>query len=196
VFVAAFLGVGPLGIYRVAFDLAMEPLVAIGDVVARSATPTLRLLARSGERLSATFAYSVRLTLLWVAPLAVLTFVLAPWLLEFAKDASFVTAAPVTRVLIVAALLRVVLGLYTPLAQAMGRPGLALRSSAELLVLLAIALPVCLFTLGQTFSLASAGVAWCVALVPALMLAEARFRRLIAKVQAPGAGVVVSASKA
>ena len=182
VFVAALLGVGPLGIYRVAFDLAMEPVVAIGDVVARSATPTLRLLARSSERLSATFAYSVRLTLLSVAPLAIITFLLAPTLLEYAKDASFVTAAPVARVLIVAALLRVILGLYTPLAQALGRPGLALRTSAELLVLLAIALPVCLITLGHTFSLASAGVAWCVALLPTLLLADTRFRRLIAEV--------------
>ena len=181
-FVAALLGVGPLGIYRVAFDLAMEPVVAIGDVVARSATPTLRLLARSSERLSATFAYSVRLTLLSVAPLAIITFLLAPTLLEYAKDASFVTAAPVARVLIVAALLRVILGLYTPLAQALGRPGLALRTSAELLVLLAIALPVCLITLGHTFSLASAGVAWCVALLPTLLLADTRFRRLIAEV--------------
>jgi O-antigen/teichoic acid export membrane protein len=182
VFVAALLGVGPLGIYRVAFDLAMEPVVAIGDVVARSATPTLRLLARSSERLSATFAYSVRLTLLSVAPLALIVFVLAPTLLEYAKDASFVTAAPVARVLIVAALLRVILGLYTPLAQALGRPGLALRTSAELLVMLAIALPVCLLTLGHTFSLASAGVAWCAALLPTLLLADQRFRRLIAKV--------------
>ena len=188
VFVAALLGVGPLGIYRVAFDLAMEPLVAIGDVVARSATPTLRLLARSSERLSATFAYSVRLTLLSVAPLAVITFAFAPTLLEYAKDASFVTAAPVARVLIVAALLRVVLGLYTPLAQALGRPGLALRTSAELLVALAIALPVCLLTLGHTFSLVSAGVAWCVALLPTLLLADTRFRRLIAS-QAPRAAV-------
>jgi O-antigen/teichoic acid export membrane protein len=187
VFVAALLGVGPLGIYRVAFDLAMEPLVAIGDVVAKSATPTLRLLARSGERLSATFAYSVRLTLLSVAPLAVITFLFAPTLLEYAKDASFVTAAPVARVLIIAALLRVILGLYTPLAQALGRPGLALRTSAELLVALAIALPVCLLTLGQTFSLASAGVAWCLALLPTLFVADTRFRRLIA--EAPRAAV-------
>jgi O-antigen/teichoic acid export membrane protein len=187
VFVAVLLGVGPLGIYRVAFDLAMEPLVAIGDVVARSATPTLRLLARSGERLSATFAYSVRLTLLSVAPLAVITFLFAPTLLEYAKDASFVTAAPVARVLIVAALLRVILGLYTPLAQALGRPGLALRTSAELLVSLAIALPVCLLTLGHTFSLSAAGVAWCLALLPTLFVADTRFRRLIA--QAPRAAV-------
>ena len=92
------------------------------------------------------------------------------------------------RVLIVAALLRVVLGLYTPLAQALGRPGLALRTSAELLVALAIALPVCLLTLGHTFSLVSAGVAWCVALLPTLLLADTRFRRLIAS-QAPRAAV-------
>ena len=46
----------------------------------------------------------------------------------------------------------------------------------------ASSLPVCLITLGHTFSLASAGVAWCVALLPTLLLADTRFRRLIAEV--------------
>ena len=52
-FVASFLGLKALGLYRVAFDLAMEPVVAIGDVIAKSAAPTLTRLARARGRGSA-----------------------------------------------------------------------------------------------------------------------------------------------
>ena len=97
VFVATWLGLHALGLYRVAFDLAMEPVVAMGDVVAKSATPTLRRLARAPERLAETFAYSVRLTLSISSPLALGTFWFAPTLLALTKDGAFVSATSATR---------------------------------------------------------------------------------------------------
>jgi O-antigen/teichoic acid export membrane protein len=184
IFVGAFLGVAPLGLYRVAFDLAMEPVVATGEVVARSATPTLRKLARSRDRLSAAFDYSVKLSLALALPLAVATFLFAPRLLELARDQTFIEASSATRWLVVAAVLRVLLGLYTPLALAIGRPKLALRASFELFALLTFALLLCVWTLGSSLSIASAGVAWCAAVALSLVITRLRFRSALELVPA------------
>ncbi len=178
-FVGAFLGLTPLGLYRVAFDLAMEPVTAAGEVVARSATPTLRKLARSPRDLRAGFNYAVKLTLAIALPLALAVFVWAPRLLELLKDASFAPAASATRWLVIAAVMRVMLGLYTPLAMALGRPVLSLRSNFDLLLLLSLALAFCVGALGGTLSIASAGVAWCAALTLALALTRLRFREAL-----------------
>jgi O-antigen/teichoic acid export membrane protein len=176
-FVSRWFGLEALGLYRVAFDLAMAPLLAIGDVVARSAAPTLRRLLREPGRLRETFAYAVKLALLVCSPVAALTCALAPMLLSLARDPSFEAAAPTARVLVFAALLLVVFSLYTPLAQALGHPELGLWSNLELFVLLASSLWLCLTLLGPFFSISSAAVAWCVALTAALVLTRQRFRR-------------------
>lgn len=175
-FVGAFLGMAALGLYRVAFDLAMEPVVAAGEIVARSATPTLRRLARSPAELQKGFNFAVTLVLATALPLALLVFALAPRLLELLKDASFAGAASATRWLVIASVMRVLLGLYTPLAVAIGRPGLSLRSSAELLVLLSGALALCIGALGGALSIASAGIAWCAALGFSLAITRLRFQ--------------------
>ena len=103
-------------------------------------------------------------------------FVLAPTLLTWTRDQSFSAASTAARWLVVAALLRVVLGLYTPLAQALGRPRLALYTGLELFLLLAASLFVCLTVFSGPLSIAAAGVAWCFALTATLLLARAHFR--------------------
>jgi O-antigen/teichoic acid export membrane protein len=178
-FVGAFLGVVPLGLYRVAFDLAMEPAIAMGDVIARSAAPTLRKLASSREQLKGAFAYAIKLSLGIAVPLAVATFYFAPQLLELIKDTSYVEASTATRWLAVAAVLRVLLGLYTPLAVAIGKPGLALRANLDQFALLSFALLLCVGALGSSLSIASAGVAWCAALTLTLVITRARFRNVL-----------------
>jgi len=184
-FVGAFLGMAPLGLYRVAFDLAMEPVVATGDVVARSATPTLRKLARSQDRLRSAFDYAMKLTLALALPLAAATFLFAPRLLELARDSAFTEASSATRWLVIAAVLRVLFGLYTPLAVAVGRPKLALRASLELFALLTVALLLCVWKLGSSLSIASAGVAWCAAVALALVITRIRFRSVLEPLPAP-----------
>jgi O-antigen/teichoic acid export membrane protein len=178
-FVGALLGMAPLGLYRVAFDLAMEPVIATGDVVARSATPTLRRLAGSSSALKGAFDYSIKLTLLTALPLALVVFVAAPSLLALVKDASFVPAASATRWLVVASIMRVLIGLYTPLGMALGRPGLSLRTSLEMLLMLSASLAICIWILGDALSIASAGVAWCAAGALSLSLTRLRFRAVL-----------------
>jgi O-antigen/teichoic acid export membrane protein len=178
-FVSRWFGLEALGLYRVAYDLAMGPLLAVGDVIARSAAPTLRRLLREPHQLRATFLYSVRLALLVSLPIAVFTASLAPLLLSLAKDPSFVAAAPAARVLVGAAVLLVIFGLFSPLAQALGHPELGLWSNLELFVLLATSLWLCLSLLGPFLSIGAAAVAWCMALCAALLLTQHRFRRAV-----------------
>lgn len=178
-FVSRWFGIDALGLYRVAFDLAVAPMVAVGDVVARSAAPTLRRLLRDPKRLRETFGYAVKLCILICLPLAVFVATMAPALLTLAKDPSFVAAAPVARVLVFAALLLVVFGLFGPLAQAVGHPELGLWSNLELFVLLATSLWVCLSLFGPFMSITSAGIAWCLALTTSLTLTGHRFLKLV-----------------
>lgn len=178
-FVSRWFGITALGLYRVAFDLAVAPMIAIGDVIARSAAPTLRRLLRDPVRLRETFYYAVKLSVLICLPLAVFIATMAPALLTLAKDPTFVAAAPTARVLVAAALLLVVFGLFGPLAQAVGHPELGLWSNLELFVLLATSLWVCLSLFGPFLSVTSAGIAWCVALTSSLVLTRHRFLKLV-----------------
>lgn len=180
-FVSRWFGIEALGLYRVAFDLAVGPLVAIGEVIARSAAPTLRRLLRDPKSLNATFAYSVKLAILVCLPIAAFVAAMAPALLTLAKDPTFVAAAPAARLLVLAGLLLVVFGLYGPLAQAIGHPELGLWSNLELFVLLATSLWVCLSLFGPFLSISSAAIAWCVALCTALLLTRHRFQRALAR---------------
>ncbi|HEX6240319.1 MAG TPA: oligosaccharide flippase family protein [Polyangiales bacterium] len=175
-FVGAFMGMEALGLYRVAFDLAMEPVGAVGEVVARGAAATLRKLAHSPAALQQGFKRATGLVLASALPIGAIVFALAPSLLALLKDASFAPAASAARWLVVAAVLRALLGLYTPLAMAIGRPGLSLRSSLEMLVLLSSALALSLTALGRVLSIAAAGLAWCAALGVSLALTRLRFR--------------------
>ncbi|MFT3922766.1 MAG: oligosaccharide flippase family protein [Myxococcales bacterium] len=183
-FVSRWFGLEALGLYRVAFDLAVAPLVAIGDVIARSAAPTLRRLIRDPKGLSSTFEYSVKLATLVCLPIAGFVASLAPLLLTWAKDPTFVAAAPAARLLVLAGLLLVVFGLYGPLAQAIGNPELGLWSNLELFVLLATSLWVCLSLFGPFLSISAAAIAWCVALCTALLLTRHRFRRVLSQKRA------------
>jgi O-antigen/teichoic acid export membrane protein len=178
-FVSRWFGLEALGLYRVAFDLAMGPLLAVGDVIARSAAPTLRRLLREPRQLKATFMYAIRLALIVSIPIAVFTAALAPVLLSLAKDPSFAAAAPAARVLVPAAVLLVIFGLFSPLAQALGHPELGLWSNLELFVLLATSLWLCLSLFGPFLSIGAAAVAWCMALCAALLLTQHRFRRAV-----------------
>jgi O-antigen/teichoic acid export membrane protein len=180
-FVGRWFGIAALGLYRVAFDLAVAPSLAIGDVIARSAAPTLRRLLREPAKLRATFRYAVRLALLVCLPVAAFTAAMAPDLLTLAKDPSFVAAAPTARILVLAALLMVVFGLYGPLAQAIAHPELGLWSNLELFVLLATSLWACLSLFGPFLSIGAVAIAWCVALIAALLSTRHRFQRALAQ---------------
>ncbi len=134
-----FYGATPLAIYRVAFDVAMEPAIAVGTLVNRTALPVFARVAALKDQLAQALSWSVeRLTAL-VAPLAAGLFLAAGPLTALLHDEqgnSYAAAELPLKLLAAAAFLRVILQLLTPLMMASGRPGSAAGLSATALLLL------------------------------------------------------------
>ncbi len=66
-----FYGAPALAVYRVAFDVAMEPAMAVGTLVNRTALPVLARVSAAHGDLTQVLAWSLRKTAALVAPLAV-----------------------------------------------------------------------------------------------------------------------------
>jgi O-antigen/teichoic acid export membrane protein len=134
-----FYGAAPLAVYRIAFDVAMEPAMAVGTLVNRTALPVFARVAAVKDQLTQSLSWSVgRLTAL-VAPLAAGLFLAAGPLTALLHDEqgnSYAAAALPLKLLAAAAFLRVLLQLLTPLMMASGRPGSAAGLSATALLLL------------------------------------------------------------
>ena len=135
-----FYGAVSLATYRLAFDVAMEPPLAVSTVVNRASLPVLAREAAAGGELTAILAWSLRKVATLVMPLLVgLVFAAAPLtaLLHDAAGHPYTAAGGPLAILAAAALLRV---LFQPLSTALvgaGRPGMAARLSLATLLGLA-----------------------------------------------------------
>lgn len=134
-----FWGAAPLAIYRVAFDIAMEPAIAVGTLINRTALPVFARVASVRTELAQSLGWSVgRLTTL-VAPLSAGLILAAGPLTALLHDEqgnSYAAAALPLKLLAGAAFLRVISQLLMPLLLASNRPGTAAGLSASTLLLL------------------------------------------------------------
>ncbi|WP_419730465.1 oligosaccharide flippase family protein [Lichenicola sp.] len=134
-----FYGASSLAIYRVAFDVAMEPAMAVGTLVNRTTLPVFARVAASGGQLVEILAWSLRRIVGLVAPLLAALFLVAGPLMSLLHDGqghSYAAAATPLKLLAIAALLRVVLQLLATMMMGSGRPGTVARLSAMTLLLL------------------------------------------------------------
>lgn len=134
-----FYGPAQLAIYRVAFDIAMEPALAIGALVNRTALPVFARVAQLRRQLSDALIWSFRRVTLLAAPLAAALVLVAGPLTQLLHDSqghSYSEAALPLKLLAVAAFLRSVAELIYPLLLATGYPGTAMRLSAATLLTL------------------------------------------------------------
>jgi O-antigen/teichoic acid export membrane protein len=145
-------------VYRVAFDVAMEPAMAVGTVVNRTALPVLARVSAVRDQLAQSLAWSLRRLAMLVAPLMVGLILVADPLMGLLHDEqgnSYSAAALPLKLLAAAALLRVTSQLLTPLIMAAGRPGTAASLSAATLMLLTVGIA----AVGVTFDAQSGIVA-------------------------------------
>ncbi len=167
-----FYGANALAIYRVAFDVAMEPAMAIGTLVNRTALPVLARVSAAHGDLTQVLAWSLRKVATLVAPLAVATMLGAHSLTALLHDRhgnSYAAAAAPLQLLAAAALLRV---LCQPLFTVMlgsGRSGMAARLSAVTLLLLAGGIAVAGATLPVATGLLATSAIW-LGIYPLLLL--------------------------
>ena len=135
-----FYGTARLALYRVAFDVAMEPAMAVGTLINRTVLPVFARVVEQPQQFVPALTWSMRRVVVLVAPLmAALLLAASPLtaLLHDGQGQSYAAAALPLKLLAAAAFLRVVSQLLTPVLIASGRPGLAARLAATTLALLA-----------------------------------------------------------
>lgn len=134
-----FYGASQLAVYRVAFDVAMEPAMAVGTVVNRTALPVFARVSTVKDHLAQSLTWSLRRLVTLVAPLMVGLILVANPLTALIHDQqgnSYAAAALPLKLLAAAALLRITAQLLFPVMIGSGRPEMAARLSALTLLLL------------------------------------------------------------
>jgi O-antigen/teichoic acid export membrane protein len=134
--VGKLLGIEALGLYRVAFDVAMQPTDTIIAVVGRVGFPVFSRLSHDLAALRATFASNTRSLFLMVAPLAVLIFFCAEHLFQLIGEGRWIAAVPAVQILVWAGMVRGATSMFPQVYVAMGKPGYATIDSMLTLVVL------------------------------------------------------------
>ena len=133
-------GAAPLAIYRVAFDIAMEPAMAVATLVNRTALPVFMRAAAVPGALAEILTWSLRRVTTLVAPIMMgLMLSAAPLtaLIHDQQGKTYAAAALPLTLLAAAALLRVMSQLLPTIMLVSNRPGLAARLSLAIFLLLA-----------------------------------------------------------
>jgi O-antigen/teichoic acid export membrane protein len=159
-FIGRILGVGPLGLYRVAFDLAMTPTLAVQTVVNRSALPVYARMSDRPKELTDAFVWTLRSLSVMLAPITALLLFAAEDILGWVQAGAWLDAAPIVRWMSVAALLRCIAETFPAVFHAMNRPIFALYDSLLTMVLLVILLTLGLNVWGQAYGAVVAAWAW------------------------------------
>jgi O-antigen/teichoic acid export membrane protein len=165
-----FLGMSAVGIYRVAFDLAMTPTLAVLTVVNRSALPVYSRLSDRPDELRAAFLWTLRSMGILVAPVTALLVFAAEDLLGWVDHGKWIDAAPMVRWLAIAALLRCIAQVFPQLFHALRRPVLAIYDGVLTAVVLSLLLYVGIRGWGEQLGPIVASWAW-TALYPVTLVA-------------------------
>lgn len=134
--VGKFLGLEALGLYRVAFDVAMQPTDAIIAVVNRVGLPVYARLAGDSRALLSGFLSSTRSFLLMAAPVGAVIYFAAGDVLQIVGGARWVGSEPAVQILVWAGLLRAAALIFPQIYVAAGKPQLATLDSFVSLVVL------------------------------------------------------------
>jgi O-antigen/teichoic acid export membrane protein len=134
--VGKLLGIDALGLYRVAFDVAMQPTDAIIGLVARVGFPVYSRLATNLQSLRSTFLANTRSLFLMVVPIATFIFFAGGDVLQLVGRERWAGAVPALQILVWAGLMRAATIMFSQLYIALGRPQYATFESASTLVVL------------------------------------------------------------
>lgn len=160
--VGKFLGMSALGVYRVAFDIAMMPMEILSQTTYRVAYPVFSRVADQWKQLESTFFDTSRMLLVMTGPLAVLIFFGARDLLQLIAGEKWLDAVPAIRILCWAGVLRSTERLFTRLFNAIGKPQLTLIETVATLAILGISMGSLLAVYGETLGVITVCIAWIV----------------------------------
>lgn len=166
--VGRVLGVEALGIYRVAFELAVTPIDIVARTMYRVAYPVFARLAAVPSDLGETLRHVTRTILLMTGPVAVIVAFGASDLLHLVGGTKWLPAAAGVHVLVWAGLLMAMQRIFKQVFNALGRPELTLYETLASLTLIAAAIGAALRWAPKDSSMLALGLAWSVAYVPLL----------------------------
>ncbi|HQU15602.1 MAG: hypothetical protein B7Z66_10930 [Chromatiales bacterium 21-64-14] len=172
-----FYGPGPLAIYRVAFDITMEPAAAIGDLVNRTALPVFSRFSVAKEQVAQSFTWAIGRIVTLIGPFMAALILSADQLTALIHDAngaSYSAAALPLKILAGAAVLRALYQLLYPLVLGTGRPGMAVRMSASTLLMLTVGLLGAGMIFQAQHGIVAMSLVW-LAIYPLLLVWGARF---------------------
>ncbi|WP_049974120.1 oligosaccharide flippase family protein [Azospirillum sp. B4] len=188
-----------------AFDIAMEPVMAVGTLINRTALPVFARVSADKAVLTQSLTWSLRRLFLLTAPLMVGLILAADPLTALIHDdrgGSYAAAALPLKLLAAAALLRATSQLLTPLMMASGQPGLAARLSGTTLTLLSVGIVAVGVVFPDPRGIIAVAAVW-VAIYPPLLIWGARYLERTWSIAAsaairtfllPAAGVAVMAA--
>jgi O-antigen/teichoic acid export membrane protein len=177
-FVGRYLGLEALGVYRVAFSLAMTPLEVAMGVVNRVTFPVYARIANDGRMLADAFMRSFRYVLLVLEPIVVLLYFTAEDAVALVAHERWLAAVPAIQVLCWAALLRGLAQLFAPLFQAAGRPEYAVYEAVVSAIVLVSGFWLALERYGGSLSIMSVCIVW-IAAYPLLVAIDLLWARRI-----------------
>jgi O-antigen/teichoic acid export membrane protein len=166
-----FYGAAPLAVYRVAFDVAMEPAMAVGTIINRTSLPVFAKVAAAPEQLREALFWALQRLATLVAPcMAGLGLMAVPLmgLLHDSQGHSYAAAALPLQILAAAAVLRIASQLITPLLMGTGQPGKAASLSFITLMLLGGFILLAGLTVHGAMGLIAVSAAW-LAIYPFLL---------------------------
>jgi O-antigen/teichoic acid export membrane protein len=159
--VGFFFGKTGLGLYKIAYEVVLEPVRIISNVVVDAAFPTFARLRHSKDQLVARFVSLTKLNLITVMSYAMVVLVAAPEVLQvlFPK---MTAASDAVRILCLVAVLRSVGYVVPPLLDGIGKP----ERTLTYMTCAAITMPIMYWlganALGDTIGFKSVAVAWAV----------------------------------
>ncbi|MEZ4363394.1 MAG: oligosaccharide flippase family protein [Kofleriaceae bacterium] len=155
-------GDSALGMYRWAYEVVLEPVRIISDVVREVAFSAFARLRRDPEQLRAQFISFTRLNLFTVLTFLGIVVVAAEEILILTVDAEYLPAAMAIRVLALVGVLRSVGFVVPPLLDGLGFPGRTLIYQGCAAVVLPILYTVAATVLGPSLGFTSVATAWAV----------------------------------
>ena len=125
--VGKFLGEGFLGIYRIAYELAMTPALALFNVVARSSFPVFARLQDNRCELSSLFSWNQRNLALFAAIPSLAIFFCAPDIFGLFPNPDWLATIPIIPFVLAISFVKTQLQTYPDLYRACGKPEWPIR---------------------------------------------------------------------
>ncbi|MBA3453703.1 MAG: lipopolysaccharide biosynthesis protein [Deltaproteobacteria bacterium] len=159
--VGYYFGPVALGIYRLAYEVVLEPVRMISNVIVDIAFPAFARLRHDSNRLIAQFVSFTRLNLITVMTYSAIVLVAAPDVLALIFP-KYTAAADAVRILCVVAVLRAVSFVVPPLLDGVGRPDRTFKYTVVAAIAMPAAYVISANLLGDRLGFLSVAIGWAV----------------------------------